>query len=247
MMRMEFIFEIFKNIPRQGPGCREATRKAFEMLTDIPQDPRILDIGCGTGAQTLELARLSDGHVVALDNHEPYLEELKRKAAEEGLSERIETVCGSMFDLKFDPESFDVLWAEGAVYIIGFERGLRDWKTFLKPEGYMAVSELAWLKSDPPHKPLEFLNSGYPAMKSTEENISIIQECDYALLGCFVLPERAWWDDYYTPLEKRLRMLGEKYAKDVKAMAEIEETYYEIALYKKFSDWYGYVFYIMRK
>lgn len=84
-------------------------------------------------------------------------------------------------------------------------------------------------------------------MKSAEENISLIQESGYALLGYFVLPEKAWWDDYYTPLEKRLRKLRKKYSKDVKALADIEETYYEIALYKEFSDWYGYVFYIMRR
>lgn len=109
------------------------------------------------------------------------------------------------------------------------------------------MSELTWLKHHPPYKLSEFLSNAYPGMKSTEENISIIRECGYTVLGHFVLPEKAWWNDYYRLLEKRIRMLGEKYAENAEALAVIEETNYEIALYKQYSDWYGYVFYIMKK
>ena len=130
-------FEIHTDLPREGPGKDKYTRQAFEMLPRLDR-PRIQDIGCGPGQQTMELARLSGGEVIALDMHQPYLEVLRAKISEAGLSERIKTVKGSMFDLQFQKESFDIIWAEGSIYIIGFKRGLREWRRLLKPYGFFA-------------------------------------------------------------------------------------------------------------
>ena len=54
---MEYFFELFGDLPRQGPGCGEATLRALELLKDLPPQPKVLDIGCGSGMQTLILAR----------------------------------------------------------------------------------------------------------------------------------------------------------------------------------------------
>ena len=53
------------------------TRKAYRMLPPLDR-PSILDMGCGPGVPTLELARLSGGIVTGLDTHQPYLDELNR-------------------------------------------------------------------------------------------------------------------------------------------------------------------------
>ena len=39
------------------------------MLTDLPKKPSILDLGCGTGIQSINLAKLAKGKVIALDIH----------------------------------------------------------------------------------------------------------------------------------------------------------------------------------
>ncbi len=69
MEGMEYFYELFESLPRCGPGDNKSTRRAYHVLKDVPQQPCILDIGCGPGVQTLELARVSNGRIVALDNH----------------------------------------------------------------------------------------------------------------------------------------------------------------------------------
>jgi ubiquinone/menaquinone biosynthesis C-methylase UbiE len=135
-MTGDIFFEIHQNLPREGPGRNEYTRKAFEMLPKS-DNPHILDIGCGTGGPTLELARLSKGEVLGVDIHQPYLDELARKAERAGLSDHVKAMKCSMSKMDFPDESFDIIWAEGSIFIIGFERGLKDWRRFLKPNGYL--------------------------------------------------------------------------------------------------------------
>ena len=168
---MNILFEIHKDLPREAPGDNSQTRKALRMLTDLPARPRILDIGCGTGMQTIELARQTNGTITAIDNHAPYLEELRQHSLEEGVAERITTFQASMFDLEFEKESVDLIWSEGAIYIIGFEKGIWAWRPFLKKGGTIAVTELSWIKEDPPAEVKSFWESEYPGMKSMEDNL----------------------------------------------------------------------------
>ncbi len=243
----ELFFEVHKDNPREGPGCREATGRAYDSMTLLTKEPVIMDIGCGPGMQTIHLAQISGGNISAVDIHAPYLEILKTKTEEEGFSYNIDIVEASMMDLPFEEGIFDVVWSEGAIYIIGFENGLRDWKRFLRPDGYIVVTELSWLKADPPAEIAGFWAEGYQAMKSVEENIGIIKKCGYELITHFTLPESAWWDDYYNPIKMRLAALREKYRGDVDAekVFSLEET--EIIMYEKYHDWYGYEFYVMRR
>ncbi len=244
---MEIFFELFDGLPRQGPGSNECTKKAYTMLTNLPNQPQILDVGCGVGMQTLELARLSSGKITALDNHQPYLDELEKKAKAANVGDRIETINGSMFKMDFDDESFDVIWSEGAIYIMGLGEGLNAWKKFLKHNGYIVISDIAWLSDEPPGEIVEFWNKEYPDIRHVEKSQTIIKDAGYHEIDHFVLPEAAWWTDFYEPLEKRTQELKIKYENNFKAMEVIESTITEIAMYKKYSDCYGYVFYIMQK
>jgi|SRR3989344_3207658 len=239
--------EIHSDLPREGPGDNASTHRAFSMITELPPQPRILDIGCGPGIPTIQLAKITQGSLVALDYEQKYLNELNKNAREQDVLEKIKTVRGSMFELPFEQGSFDLIWSEGAIFIIGFEKGLTDWKQFLKNDGYLAVTHISWLKSDIPDEPKNFWKNAYPAINSIENNLKIIEQCGYKSVGHFVLPESAWWDDYYTPMEKRLTMLRERHKDNESALARIAESQQEIDVYRNYSDCYGYVFYIMQK
>lgn len=245
-MTDNIFWEIHSELPREGAGNNESTDKAFSMLAGLPKIPHILDVACGPGMQTLELAKLSGGKITALDNHQPFLDELKKRADKIGIDEKITTVCGSMFDLPFEPASFDLIWSEGAVYIMGFREALTSWKTFLKDPGHIAISELCWLKDDAPNELKNFWKE-YPDMNTVQNRVEIIASTGYKAIGHFTLPQSAWWDDYYTPMEKRLASLRMKYRDNEIALKTIAESQHEIDLYRKYSDFYGYVFFIMQK
>ena len=244
---MDIFFELHKDLPREGPGDNPSTRKALALLVDLPPRPLILDIGCGPGMQTVELARCTNGKIIAIDTHQPFLEKLKQRAQAEGLSDKITTINMSMFALDFEAKSFDAIWSEGAIYIMGFEQGLRACQPLLKPGGYVAVSEICWLRPQPPSEVQTFWAANYPGMRTVEENLEIVRAAGYREVGHFVLPPSAWWEGYYTPQEARIAMLRTKYRDDVEAIQLLDESQLEIDLYRKYSDWYGYVFYIMQK
>ncbi|MED4755614.1 class I SAM-dependent methyltransferase [Brevibacillus choshinensis] len=212
-------FEIHKDIPREGPGNNESTRRAFYMLTDLPVHPHVLDVGCGPGMQTKELANLTDGTI---------------------------TVQGDMFDLPFEEQSMDLIWSEGAIYIIGFERGLREWRKLLKPRGYLVVSELTWLTEERPSEIEAFWMENYRGIKSAVANEGIAEHAGYQLINQFTLPEAGWWE-YYRPLEQRVAMLREQFPSQVNMLDALDETQREIELYKKYSAYYGYTFYILQR
>jgi ubiquinone/menaquinone biosynthesis C-methylase UbiE len=243
-LAQEIFWAVHRDLPREAPGSDEATRQAFAMLPDLPPAPRILDIGCGPGAQTVVLAQESGGMVTAVDTHQPFLDDLTRRAAQAGVAERVQPLNASMFDLDF-AEPFDLLWSEGAIYIIGLERGLREWRRLLKPGGFIAVTELCWLKPDPPTEATAFWQEGYPEMATIEENLARLTAAGYRALGHFVLPESAWWDQYYNPMAARIAMLRQQYQGNGAAQRSLDAEQAEIDLYRHCSAWYGYVFYVM--
>ncbi|MFC2169857.1 class I SAM-dependent methyltransferase [Acidobacteriota bacterium] len=245
-MTKDIFFEIHQGLPREGPGRNKYTRKAFQMLPKMDR-PRILDVGCGPGAPTMELTRLTNGQVTGLDNHQSYLDELGRKIRESGLSDRAEAVHGSMFAMDFPEESFDIIWAEGSIYIIGFEKGLKEWKRFLVPQGFLVAHEMTWLLPDPPQEINDYWKKFYPGISTGQKNLEVIQGCGYKVLGHFPLPEDAWWKEYYGPLQERIESLRRKYSDNPQAHTTLDNEQQEIDIYRKYSKWYGSVFYIMQK
>jgi ubiquinone/menaquinone biosynthesis C-methylase UbiE len=241
------LYEAFNSdLPRLGPGDNESTRKAFSFLVDLPSNPYILDVGCGTGMQTLELARLTNGKILALDNHQPYLDKLEKQIKIHNLSHKITSINISMFEMKFDSNTFDLIWSEGAAYIYGFEKALVDWQCFLKENGYFVFSELCWFKENIPEEIDDFFQV-YPAMKNVEENIKVITSHGLNLISHFKLPESSWWNNFYIPLEKKINKLRKKYQDDEEKLSLLEEFYLEIEMFRKYSEYYGYVFFNMRK
>ena len=239
-------WEIHSNLPREGPGDNESTKKAYMMLKCLPEKPNILDIGCGPGMQTIELAKVGNGQIEAVDNHQPFLEQLKKSAKKEAVNNRIRVVNGDMFNLNYENHSFDLIWSEGAIFIIGLEKDLREWRRLLTPKGYVVVSELSWLRLDLPEETRKFMKLGYPGINTIEKNLDIAQKNGYRIVGSFVLPSKSWWNNYYTLIEKKIPFLKAKYKKNEEAMQVIFFGETEIEMFRKYSDYYGYVFYVIQ-
>ena len=243
----EVFWDVQRGLPRQGPGCDESTFKAVSLCRGLPERPAILDVGCGPGMQTVALAKALKGHITAVDINQEYLDQLQERAQAGGVAERIEILAGDMNQLPFLPRSFDLIWAEGAAYIMGIENALTDWRRLLKPGGCIAVTELVWLQPDPPAAVAQFFGNEYPAMTYVQAILMTIRTCHYEPLGHFTLPDSAWWEDYYTPLEAKLPRLYEKYAGEGEALNVIETARQEIEIRRLFHHWYGYEFFVGQK
>lgn len=243
---MIYFYEIYGTLPRAGPGDDASTRRAYKMMKDVPHKPTILDIGCGPGRQTLELARLSRGRIIALDNHQPFLDGVEKAAKELGLSPSIETLNQDMNAMNFGPESFDVIWAEGALYLMGFENGLKVCRRMLKENGYIGVTELVWLKNNPSPEAREWAKE-YAAIKDVPDNWLLFKDSRYEMIGHFTLPVSSWFEPYYDPMQKRIDELSTKYRGNGAALEVIDSAQREINGFKKCSAEAGYEFFIARK
>ncbi|MFC1864752.1 class I SAM-dependent methyltransferase [Chloroflexota bacterium] len=201
------------------------TRKAFRMLPQMDR-PQILDIGCGSGVSTLELARLSRGKVIGIDIDQPALDKFTRRIKEAGLTDRIQAINCSMFDMDFPDESFDIVWAEGSIYAIGFERGLREWKWLLKPGGSMVVHD---------------------EQGNVSEKLEQISNCGYKLLGYFILSTETWSTEYFAPLEKWIAESGKRYTDDAKILEELHQAQVELDMFNKNPERNSSVCFVMKK
>jgi ubiquinone/menaquinone biosynthesis C-methylase UbiE len=240
----EIFLEVQRGLPRQGPGCDECTLKALSLCPNLPDQPAILDIGCGPGMQTIALAKAVNGRITAIDSQQEYLDQLKERAVVSGVAERVEVHAGDMRSLPFEPQSFDVIWSEGAAYIMGVGQALTSWRRLLKPGGCAAFSELVWLRPDPPAEAREFFAAEYPPMTDTATVKDTIRDCGYDVSGHFTLPDAAWWRHYYAPLEAKLPSLLEKFSGDEEALGVLEMTRREIDVRRRLGEWFGYVFFV---
>ena len=247
MEGMKYFYELFVGLPRGGPGDNESTRKAFGYLKDLPSEPFILDIGCGHGMQTLELARISNGKIIALDTYQPFLDILLRNAKEEGVTERITLKNQSMIEMDFHDNTFDVIWSEGALYFMGFQHGLTRCNQLLKNKGYLVVTEAVLFSPDIPKPLKKFWDEGYPDIKDLKTNIDLIQNEGFDLLFHFTLPKSSWINNYYSPMEKKIQELKKKHHDNKTALQVFDECEKEIKIFHEYSDYFGYEFFIMQK
>ena len=238
-------FEIHSGNKQEGPGSDESTVKALSLIKNLPKNPRILDIGCGPGRQTIILAKETEGQIIAIDNHQVYLDYINDKAKDLGLSDHIETLNASMTDLDLQNESIDLIWSEGALYIMGFEKGLRAWQKFLKKDGAIAVTEAVWFREDTPDELKTFWQC-YPGITNIKGCRDIIKRSDLSLVDDFKLPASDWYE-YYNAIEKKVKSLKLRCAGERDTIAYLEEEEKEIEMFNKYSDYYGYTFFIMKK
>lgn len=245
---LNLICEYFSTIERQGPGSPEATLKALSFIDNLTPQSRIADIGCGTGGQTMVLAQNSPGHITGLDLFPDFITLFNRNAARLGLQERVKGVVGSMEDaLPFEKESLDLIWSEGAIYNIGFEQGIRQWREYLKQGGYIAVSEASWFTDERPAEINDFWMEAEPSIDTIPVKVAQMQSAGYIPVATFILPENCWTEHYYTPQVSAREKLLEKYVGNQAVADFVAFGRQEEELYRKYKTFYGYVFYIGKK
>jgi len=243
----EIFFELYEGLPRQGPGNRTCTERALTLCRDLPPSPSVLDLGCGVGGQTLHLAELTSGAIVAIDRHAPSIARLKEKIDARGLSHRVRALVGDMARSGQPAESFDLIWSEGALYNIGIGNALRICRDLLRPGGHLAFSDAVWRTADPPPEVRASFELDYPTMSRTDGVLAAIGQCGYELLGRFTLPDEAWWDDFYTPMEHRIETLRDRYANDAEALDALDQLSREPEMHRLHSDCYAYEFFVVRR
>jgi cyclopropane fatty-acyl-phospholipid synthase-like methyltransferase len=248
MEEYQLLIDLHKRAKRQGPGEDAETEKAIDLaMLDPSASLRIADIGCGTGSSAMLLARLLSARITAVDFLQDFLEALENRAEKMGLSDKIRTLNCSMDNLPFGDEEYDVIWSEGAIYNIGFEKGVKDWKRFLKTGGMMVVSEITWLTADRPSELQEYWKNEYPEINTASSKIDILEKNGYSPVAYFVLPEHCWLDDYYRPMQDGFEAFLKRNGNSEKAQAIVNAEKKEIALYEKYKAQYSYGVYIARK
>jgi SAM-dependent methyltransferase len=215
------------------------------MVKGLPPRPEVLDIGCGCGAQTLVVARKLGTPVTAIDNHGPVLERLSQSARAQGLDIRVREL--SMFDLPFEPASFDLLWAEGSIFIIGMEKGLRTFRELVRPGGTLTFSEMCWFGDDPPQEIADYFARIYPDLQKEKDVRRLAKEAGWSVVGDFRLPESAWWEGYYDPMLARLRELRERNAAIPEALELYASLELETEMFRRHAGTYGYAFFVLQR
>ena len=244
-MDIDSLFKLHEGLPRGGPGSNQSTREAIRRLPPLPVPPRILDIGCGPGQQSVVLAQELQGPTTAIDLYPPFLHACRINAEKAGVANLIEARELSMDALDFEPESFDLIWSEGAVFILGVEAALRLWRPFLKSGAIFAFTEATWLTENPPAEAKAYWAENYPVMATAEANETSAKAQGYEPLDRFTLPASDWSVEYYGPLKERMREM--KPGAGPAMAGTIDETLREIEIFDRFGDSYGYVFYILKK
>ena len=216
-------FQVSKDQIRKG--FLKYTRKAFQTLPRL-DNPRILDIGCGSGFPTLELAKLSQGDVTGIDIDQPALDIFAKAIQAEGLTDRVRAIHCSMLDMDFADESFDIIWSEGSIFAVGFEKGLQEWKQLLKPGGFMVVHD---------------------EQGDVTAKLKKISRCGYELLDYFLLSTETWHTEYFAPLEKLVREYLAQHKGNKRMPEAFHQARMELDMFKKEPKRNSSVYFVMKK
>lgn len=233
---------------RQGPGSDAVFSRALELAgIDTKAPLQIADIGCGTGSSTVALAQSTNASITAVDLVKEFLAKLDQSAAHAGMRSHIKTIVADMSDLPFKNEQFDVIWSEGAIYNIGFLRGIQQWREYLKPYGTLVVTEITWLTPDIPKELRTYWESEYPEIALASKKIQQLEDNGYTPIGYFVLTSDCWINEYYEPLKSGFKEFLERHENNELAKALVEAEQQEIAFYEKYRAYFSYGCYIARR
>lgn len=241
------ICEYFSLLERQGPGSPEITIKALSFIDNLADESQIADIGCGSGGQTMVLARTTTGKVTGIDLFPMFIDLFNKNAQKHNLQKRVKGMVGSMEDLPFQPGELDLIWSEGAIYNIGFKRGLNEWAKFLKKGGYIAVTEASWFTSERPAEIESFWRDAYPEIDTIPNKVAVLQDAGFIPVATFILPDNCWTEQFYIPQVKAQELFLKKHKGNEMAEQLIANERREAELYAKYGYYYGYVFYIGKK
>jgi SAM-dependent methyltransferase len=207
---MQYFFQVYEKMVRQGPGSVETTLRSFNMLPYTEGVKEILEIGCGKGASCFTLAAVTKANITAFDNYKPFIDFINNKAKEKGLEDQIQGIVGSMLEMEFEENSFDLILSEGSAYFMGFEEALSEWKKYLKKYGCIIVSDAVWTTDSPTDESLEWWGHEYPDMATAPERIKLASDSGYEVVDSFIIPEKDWID-YYDDLDAQVAVCRKRH------------------------------------
>lgn len=193
------------------------------------------------------LAQHAPGNITGIDLFPKFIDLFNDNAHKLNLQGRIKGIVGSMDDLSFQKEELDLIWSEGAISHIGFERGLNEWRRFLKTSGYIAVTEATWFTEERPREITDFWMDAYPEIDTIPNKVALAQKAGYIPVATFILPENCWIEHFYTPQIQVQKDFLKKNADNKTAGELIANQRHEMELYHKYKAYYGYAFYIGKK
>ncbi|WP_234496399.1 MerR family transcriptional regulator [Vibrio maritimus] len=231
---------VFETLERWGPGSEQETQKALNAVPKAPKN--LLEVGCGKGLATKVLAENSNATITAIDNEQSALDRLTERFEALGLAERLNTVAASMTELPFAPQSFDLIWAEGSAYIMGVEKALSQWKSFLTDHGYIMLSDMVWKTSTPSEASVEFWNQEYPDIQQVDTRLEQIKNAGYQVVDHFPMSREAWMN-YYGPLSERVKELEP----EMSEKAAWKDIKHEVEICTQFAEEFGYHMFIVQR
>ncbi|MEW2044735.1 class I SAM-dependent methyltransferase [Streptomyces sp. NPDC005476] len=190
---------------------RTAANSAAYLLGSLKPHMRILDIGCGPGTITADLAALvPDGHVTGVDRAPDVLDQARATAAERGLT-NIDFAVADVHDLAYPDDTFCVVHAHQVLQHVGDPVGaLREMLRVTRPGGRIAVRDsdygaMTWYPASPGmddwldlYRRVARANGGEPdagrRLKSWALTAGFADITVTSATWTFSTPEeRAWW------------------------------------------------------
>lgn len=259
------VIGFFRQMERQGPGSDEVTLRALSIIEESFKEEgsspapfyRIADMGCGTGGQSMTLARNSSARITAFDIFPGMIETLNLRVSERGLHDRVRGVVASMDNIPTDEipsgnladfqSGFDIIWSEGSIYHIGFENGLKLWREYLRDGGYIAVSEMVWLTEQRPAAFEKYLSDNVPEISLPSVKMGQIESAGYTPVASFLLPWSCWSETYLRPMEALFEKFLDSQNHSAGAIEFVKRQREEIFMFEKYREYFGYMFFIVRK
>ncbi|MFG2648660.1 class I SAM-dependent methyltransferase [Streptomyces sp. NPDC048436] len=190
---------------------RTAANSAAYLVGSLKPHMKVLDIGCGPGTITADLAELvPDGHVTGVDHAPGILEKARATAAERGL-ENMEFAVADVHALDYPDDTFCVVHAHQVLQHVGDPvRALSEMRRVCKPGGIIAVRDadyeaMTWHPNSPAmdswldlYRRVARANGGEPdagrRLKSWALEAGFEDITASASTWCYSSPEeRAWW------------------------------------------------------
>ncbi len=241
---IQALIKLHIGLERQGPGDTNLSNQILSLIKALPANPRIADIGCGTGAGTLFLADKFKSKVRAVDFSQEFLNELIIRAKKRGLEHLVEAIECDMGRLDWEPGTIDLLWSEGAAYNLTFKGALKAWRPLMADNGIAVISELSYFTSEVPKPVRDYWQNAYPAIGTESENSHHANSSGFEVLGIHRLQSQAWWDNYYGPLKENVESFRRSDDNIMQSViTEIEE---EMTLFEEYGKYYGYSYYILK-
>jgi len=244
---LNIICDYYSTLERQGPGSQEITLKALSFVDKLSESSVIADIGCGTGGQTMVLAQHIPGKITGLDLFQKFIDLFNANAIRLNLQDRVKGIVGTMEEMPFEAGELDLIWSEGSIYNIGFERGLTEWRKYLKDGGFVAISEACWFTEERPDEIYEFWQDAYPGIDTVSAKLDQLQKAGYLPIAAFMLPESCWTQDFYEPQVTAQETFLQEHKGNLGVEDFIANQRHEIDLYYKYKEYYGYAFFIGKK